>query len=62
MNDRDVEGANLSGYVDLGPDMCGAGAVGMNDDCGDRDYPTDSLNLIGELKNPVDHAQLVQRA
>ena len=40
-NDRDAEGSNLNAYVDLGPDMCGAGAVGTNDDCADRDFPTD---------------------
>lgn len=56
LNDGDAEGLNLNGYIDLGPDMCSTGAVGTNNDCGDLDYPTDSLNLIRELRNPVDHA------
>jgi hypothetical protein len=59
LNDGDAEGWNLNGYVDLGPDMCGVGAVGMNDGCGGLDCPMDSLNLIGELRNPMDHVLLV---
>ena len=61
LNDRDAEGLNLNAYVDLGPDVCGAGAVGTNDGCGDQNYTKDSLNLIGELKNPADHARQVTR-
>jgi len=56
LSDGDVEGWNLNGYVDLEPDMCGAGAVGTNNGCGNPDCPMDSLNLIGEPRNPVDHA------
>jgi hypothetical protein len=33
LNDGDAKGSNLNGYVDLRPDICGAGAVGTNDDC-----------------------------
>ena len=35
LNDMDAERSNLNAYVDLGPDMCDAGAVGTNDDCAD---------------------------
>jgi hypothetical protein len=34
LNDGDVEGSNWNAYVVLGPDVCGAGAVGTNDACG----------------------------
>jgi hypothetical protein len=47
-----IWGLNLNAFVDLGPDMCGAGAVGMNDDCGDQDYPMD-FPCLGE--GPKNH-------
>jgi hypothetical protein len=59
LNDGDAEGWNLNGYVDLGPDMCGTGVVGTNNGCDNLDCPMDSLNPIGELRNPVDHVRLV---
>ena len=55
LNDRDAEGANLSGYVDLGPDMRDAGAVGTNDDCGDLNYSTGFLYPIGGPRSLGDH-------
>jgi hypothetical protein len=39
LNDGDAEGSNWNAYVVLGPDVCGAGAVGTNDDCGYQDCP-----------------------
>jgi hypothetical protein len=59
LNDRDGEGSNLNAYVDLGPDMYGAGAVGTNDDCADRDYPTDFPCLSEGLRSHEVRVQLV---
>ena len=56
MNDRDAEGANLSGYVDLGPDMHDTSAVGTNDDCANQGYPMDFPGLSEGPKNLRVHA------
>ena len=53
LNDGDTKGSSLNTYVVLGPDVCGVGAVGTNNDCSYQYCPMGLTSPSTAMRNHV---------